>query len=128
MPGKKNYGTLVQDTIDTILRENTPEKIKRDFNLKYYDQIDALYQEYLFELACKKLKGDHRVMIQLVDDMPFPLKIKNILKSYGIKDMNDLVNCSYGGLSNMVGLGQISAKEIERYLAMLGLQIKKEWF
>ena len=128
MAGKKNYGTLVQDTIDAILKENTPEKVKRDFNIKCHDQIDALYQNYLFELACEKLKGDRRIMIQQVDDMPFSVKVKNILKTNGIKDMTDLVNCSYGGLNRMGGLGQISAKEIEHYLAMLGLQIKKEWF
>ena len=126
MATSKHYGRAIDNAISEILREKTPAQLKKEFNEAYAGQIESLYQQYLLMCACEKLKGSEAVLNQTIQELPLPSRVKNILDAIGIGSVRELVNYSYMDLSHLRELGRISLKQIEDYLSMVGLSLRKK--
>ena len=125
MARKIKNSPLVQRTIDLIVSEKGNQVLWKEFLIKRKEDIDALYQDYLRDLAYKELKGSEAILNQAIDELPFDSRAKNLLKSKGILSVRELIQYSNMDLSHINSLGRVSLQEIEDYLGKVGLQLSK---
>ena len=125
MARKIRNSPLVQRTINHIVSEKGNPVLWKEFLMSRKEDIDALYQDFLRDLAYQELKGSDAILNQAIDDLPFDSRARNLLMSKGIRTVRELIRYSSIDLSHINSLGRVSLQEIEDYLEKVGLQLSK---
>lgn len=123
MARKITNNPLIQRTINQILTKKGESTVWKEFLENRKEEVDALYQDYLRDLAYSKLKGSEAILNQSIEELPFDSRAKNILIGQGIFTVRDLITYSSMDLSHINCLGRVSLRDIEDYIERVGLSL-----
>ena len=125
MVRKIKNSKLIQNTIEQIVSEKGKSQVWKDFIDCRQEEVEALYQDYLRDLAYERLKGTDAIRNQSIDELPLDSRAKNLLIGQGINTVRDLIQYSFMDISHFNSLGRITLQEIEDYLKKVGLELSK---
>lgn len=123
MARKITNSPLIQRTINQILSKKGENTVWKEFLENRKEEVDALYQDYLRDLAYDKLKGSEAILNQPIEELPFDSRARNKLIGEGILTVRDLVQYSSMDLSHINCLGRVSLRDIEDYIERVGLSL-----
>ena len=91
------------------------------FREVYKDRIQELFDEFLFLEAIERLSVVSPALKSKIEDTPLSNRAKNCLKAESIETVANLVQYSNAELRSFRGMGAETVKEIEGFVASLGI-------
>ncbi|MBQ9174313.1 MAG: hypothetical protein IJ161_11345, partial [Bacteroidales bacterium] len=97
------------------------EALEEKFRIVFKERIQALFDEFLFLEAAERLAGVYPALRQKIEYTPLSNRTKNCLLAADVITVGDLVQYSPGELRSLRNMGEKSVKEIENFVAGLGI-------
>ena len=121
-------GELIRSTIEEIRCEKKDSLLWDDFMIDQAEVLNDLFDDYLINLAYKKLYGSEKILNQSVKELPVPPHARNILLKNKIETIRDLIQHSSIDLSHLPGFGQVSVNVIMDYLSKVGFKLAENQY
>lgn len=103
-----------------------------DANCEVKFTIEDIYQHFknrlvkeMAEATEAKALGTEILFSRSIDDFEFSIRVRNVLRDWGVKTLGDLITYSRDDLLRMRHLGARNIKEIVKELESLGLELSK---
>jgi len=97
------------------------EALEEKFRIAFKDRIQELYEEFLFQESIERLAVKFPALKGKISDTPLSNRTKNCLRAADVETVADLVQYSPGELRYLRNMGGKSVKEIEEFIAGLGI-------
>lgn len=112
---------FIHAAVKSVNLSGEEEGLFQKFREKYRDRIQELYNVFLQEEALERLAGIHPVLRTKINDTPLPNQAKNVLRAADVVTVGDLVQFSPDELRAFRNMGAGTVKEIEKFVASLGI-------
>lgn len=97
------------------------EALEKKFRIAFEDRIRELYEEFLLQESIERLAVKFPALKGKISDTPLSNRTKNCLRAADVETVAGLVQYSPGELRSLRNMGAKSVKEIEEFIAGLGI-------
>lgn len=123
MKKKIHPDAFIHDLIkaEAVDLSSQEEALEEKFRIAFKNRIQELYEEFLFEESIERLAVKYPALKGKISDTPLSNRTKNCLRASDVETVADLVQYSPGELRSFRNMGEKSVKEIEGFVASLGI-------
>ena len=112
---------FIYDLMKAVDLSGQDETLEEKFRIAFKDRIQELYEEFLFQESIERLAVKYPALKGKIADTPLSNRTKNCLRAADVKTVAGLVQYSPGELRSLRNMGEKSVKEIEEFIAGIGI-------
>ena len=121
MKKKLSPDAFIYAAVKAVDFSGQEEALNEKFRIAFKDRLQELVDDFLFQESIERLAADFPALKGKIADTPLSNRTKNCLRVADVVTVADLVQYSPAELRSFRNMGKKSVKEIEDFIAGIGI-------